>query len=55
MLKYLLNQNINVVTGTSNLTHLKDNWDWVSEPNIPIDKNMINIFDCNYRIYKKFI
>jgi 2,5-diketo-D-gluconate reductase B len=55
MLKCLLNQNINVVTGTSNLTHLKDNLDWVSEPNILIDNNMIKIFDCNYRIYKKFI
>ncbi len=54
MLKYLLNQNINVVTGTTSLTHLKDNLDWVSEPNILIDNNLVKIFDCNYRIYKKF-
>ncbi len=55
MLKYLLNQNINVVTGTSSSTHLINNLDWVSEPNIHIDNNIIKIFDCNYRIYKKFI
>ncbi len=55
MLKYLLNQNINVVTGTSSLTHLKDNLDLVAEPNILIDNNLVKIFDCNYRIYKKFI
>ncbi len=55
MLKYLLNQNINVITGTCNLSHLKDNWVWTLEPNIKIDNNLVKIFDCNYRIYKKFI
>lgn len=55
MLKYLTNQNIPVVTGTSDFEHLINNWNWISEPNINIDNNIIKIFDCNHRIYKKYI
>ncbi len=54
MLKYLLSQNIPVVTGTSNLEHLINNWNCISEPNIQIDNNMVKIFNCNHRLYKKF-
>lgn len=55
MLKYLSDMNIPIVTGTTNFTHLKNNFDWITQPVIQINNDIVKIFDCNYRIYKKFI
>ncbi len=54
MNKYLSDQQIPIVIGTTNITNLKANYDWVLEPSIQIDKNIIKKFDCNYQIYCKY-
>ncbi len=52
--KFISDQQIPIVTGTRNISNLKANYDWAFDPSIPIDKNIIKKFDCNYQIYSKY-
>ncbi len=53
MLKYLTGLNIPIVTGTTSLAHLKDNFDWVNYPAICLNNDIVKSFNCDYCIYKK--
>lgn len=54
--KYLLEQNIPIIIGTSNISHLKENFNWVkTKNNKSLDFVKLKIFDCKYQKYNKFI
>ncbi len=55
--KFISDQQIPIVIGSSNINNIKLNYDWIFETSIfdnIIDKNIFKKFDCNYRIYNKF-
>lgn len=55
MLKYLSDLDIKIVTGTTNIINLKNNYDWIKETKIDVDNDMILKLNCDYKIYNKFV
>lgn len=52
MLKYLSDMGIHIVTGTTNFKNLQNNFQWVKEPAIDSNFQIVKLFNCDYRIYK---